>query len=646
MADDESAKVALTIKCPDTAEEVVINVLPQNTLLAIKEQLSSELGLPELLEKGKFVKFLPNGDRAAVTDTMILGTRRLLGLIGARLSPPPEEAPPLSLDDFEGVDDSIPLLSPRSLQACRLDGVLPKELFYAPAELFAEHGVSSRAQRLRHDFFEAFRQDSLAILRATRRIVIAKESATQDVLHWPPSHEFGSSFSRIVDSVGSVSDPLDMAEDEMRITGVAGTWGGALEPKKYLNTFRFFEAMKPYLDPRQVMEGSFPPLQSSLWGSTTARSRASSPSFSRENKSFISDSQADDRTVNKAEREIIGLVKTLKKMPAEKDLPTVDGVARNTEALTVRQRRLKDLALQKRCDEAGQTIKCQAEVARAQRDRVDRHYLEVQKLQRLRDRSFEACQLPPKQQIYEEVCEEKITYALERKAFCLKKKEVIRQKWLKDEETKLEALARLSAHEPVWQNRVAQMRGLCQIHVARKWLDRRIRWAAHEAELEHAYVDKKEHMGKKMEVQEANTQSINFKKLVCAEFKREFKDLRLVMKGIVAEREQRRQEKRRQDVAEELIRLANDRKDKSLDGVLAPLSMVKSHQMFSRSLHSDRSLSGTSRMGSSRCFPRFDWGRFSAEARSPTSTVIESRKPADMMSFSASMPSFRSAIQF
>lgn len=57
--------------------------------------------------------------------------------------------------------------SPRSLEACKLEGILPEELCYKPIEAFAEKNLSPRLVKLRFDFFEAKRKDLL--LCATHR---------------------------------------------------------------------------------------------------------------------------------------------------------------------------------------------------------------------------------------------------------------------------------------------------------------------------------------------------------------------------------------------------------------------------------------------------------------------------------------------
>jgi len=65
--------------------------------------------------------------------------------------------------------------SPRSLQACKSEGVLPQELVFRPIEMFQEKNLSPRLVKLRYDFFEAKRRDLLAASRKARELLIAEE---------------------------------------------------------------------------------------------------------------------------------------------------------------------------------------------------------------------------------------------------------------------------------------------------------------------------------------------------------------------------------------------------------------------------------------------------------------------------------------
>lgn len=71
-----------------------------------------------------------------------------------------------SLANFDENSATDLVNTPRSLTACKLEGVLPQELTYRPVEAFEESNLSPQLVRLRFDFFEAKRRDLLA---ATKR---------------------------------------------------------------------------------------------------------------------------------------------------------------------------------------------------------------------------------------------------------------------------------------------------------------------------------------------------------------------------------------------------------------------------------------------------------------------------------------------
>mmetsp|Transcript_96652 Transcript_96652/g.152929 ORF Transcript_96652/g.152929 Transcript_96652/m.152929 type:complete len:532 (-) Transcript_96652:142-1737(-) len=85
-----------------------------------------------------------------------------------------------NLADFEEDNPNCIITSPRSLQACKTEGVLPKELEYKGIEYFAEKNLSPRLVKLRYDFFEAKRKDLLAAARKAREQLLAEEKREKD----------------------------------------------------------------------------------------------------------------------------------------------------------------------------------------------------------------------------------------------------------------------------------------------------------------------------------------------------------------------------------------------------------------------------------------------------------------------------------
>jgi len=80
-----------------------------------------------------------------------------------------------SLVSFEETNPGARINSPRSLQACKQEGVLPQELIFKPIESFQERNLSPRLVKLRFDFFEAKRRDLLAAARRARDAIVADE---------------------------------------------------------------------------------------------------------------------------------------------------------------------------------------------------------------------------------------------------------------------------------------------------------------------------------------------------------------------------------------------------------------------------------------------------------------------------------------
>jgi len=85
-----------------------------------------------------------------------------------------------SLASFDENNPNVTINSPRSLTACKSEGVLPQELIYKPVEAFQEKNLSPRLVKLRYDFFEAKRRDLLAASRKARDGILAEEKREKD----------------------------------------------------------------------------------------------------------------------------------------------------------------------------------------------------------------------------------------------------------------------------------------------------------------------------------------------------------------------------------------------------------------------------------------------------------------------------------
>jgi len=80
----------------------------------------------------------------------------------------------ISLANFDENNAQQVINSPRSLQACKLEGVLPSDLVHKPVEAFQERNLEPRLVKLRYDFFEAKRRDLLAASRRARDTLVAE----------------------------------------------------------------------------------------------------------------------------------------------------------------------------------------------------------------------------------------------------------------------------------------------------------------------------------------------------------------------------------------------------------------------------------------------------------------------------------------
>ena len=74
----------------------------------------------------------------------------------------------IEADDAMFTSDFVRAFSPRSKEACRLLGVLPKECVIRSYESFAAHGLAPEIQKLRYQEFESLRQETIQMVREQR----------------------------------------------------------------------------------------------------------------------------------------------------------------------------------------------------------------------------------------------------------------------------------------------------------------------------------------------------------------------------------------------------------------------------------------------------------------------------------------------
>lgn len=77
-----------------------------------------------------------------------------------------------NLDEFE---ETRLINSPKSLEACKREGIEPEELLYIPLEAFAQPHLSEQLQQLHHQFFEAKRKGILEMVKRTRANLLEEQ---------------------------------------------------------------------------------------------------------------------------------------------------------------------------------------------------------------------------------------------------------------------------------------------------------------------------------------------------------------------------------------------------------------------------------------------------------------------------------------
>lgn len=109
-----------------------------------------------------------------------------------------------SLEDVPEFDPDAEITSPRSVEACEIEGITVEELVYTPFAEFDLPGLEPQVVTMRHDFHEARRQDLLTVGRHRRQALILGEDVggTLKLDLAPPTSPTALTTSR---SVGNLS---------------------------------------------------------------------------------------------------------------------------------------------------------------------------------------------------------------------------------------------------------------------------------------------------------------------------------------------------------------------------------------------------------------------------------------------------------
>lgn len=121
----------------------------------------------------------------------------------------------ISIDDFDPMGTKR-INSPRSLEACKLEGIMVKELLHVPKSKFKEPGLPSEVAELRYEFHENKRKELIDLIKSRRDQLIEElDRSTYDHPTMAGSTQYQTSngkflSGRSVQTSKSVRSNLDM----------------------------------------------------------------------------------------------------------------------------------------------------------------------------------------------------------------------------------------------------------------------------------------------------------------------------------------------------------------------------------------------------------------------------------------------------
>ncbi|CAK9016879.1 unnamed protein product [Durusdinium trenchii] len=639
MEEPKSQPVTVSVLTLGASEEeaILITVPSHVSLGDVKKALADLFDRPEIFSDGRFLKQMPNGATVNMHDNQKLGSRKQLIYEGPALALAPEAVPLLTLEDFDGFDEKIEVESPRSLRALELQGVSPDELYYAPPECFWEPGLDTVIVKLHHDFFEAWRQDTLTMCRQQRQRMTEDpgeelqldQSTREWMISVNSSKQEAGARVEVLSSEKSAIPRFFNTEScpEERISGTGGNWSGILEPPSYPLTMEFFEGLQYWMQMDKVYERAYPGRAKSLHGESKGTSAEGN---------FISiperlDLDAPGVKVKAASREVAKMVGELRRIPRESKRPQAMALARNTMSVAVVQRHQNAKARREAMKNVVADAESMASLAEAQREASDAHIKEVSLWRGHR----EACSQESRGQWTNTSQETNFTNAYRRSESWHQRREAVHNSSMEAEEKRYEATIKIAQRDVAVAKRVGRIRDLTRIKFARQWLERRIRWAKQESATSKAKDEWKAATMQKHDDAQARVHDRNVRLAKFIEFKKEFIALRRMMCGMAADREQKRQDQRRKEISMRLISFAEQAE-------AALKSRAESEAWKLKSLRSQNSSIGgassqaswVSTRKSTKRFPRFDFGRFGAESLTGHSAGCGSVGPTK----SASLP--------
>jgi len=631
MEEPKSMVTVSILTVGGTAEEAVLITVPRDVPLGdVKKALADMFDRPEILSDGRFLKKMPNGATVNMHDNQKLGSRKELIYEGPALALAPEAAPLLTLEEFDGFDEKVEIQSPRSLRALELQGVSLDELYYAPPECFWEPGLDTMIVNLHHDFFEAWRQDTLDMCRLQRDMVMSEDPGAEAQLDQSTRDWMISVNSSKTEGASRTEQPHEKSaiprfyntasSPEERILGTGGNWSGALEPHSYPLTMQFFEGLKYWMEMDKVFERPYPGESSKLKGhrSQTAQ-KAVSKGISIPERL---DLEAPGIKVKDASREVAKMVGELRRIPREAKRPQAVSLASNTMSVAVVQRRENSKARRAAVRDVVSHAESMAALADGQREVTDAHIKEVNLWRGHR----EACSQESRGPWKNEAQERNFANAYRRSDHWHKRREAVHESEMEAEEQRYEATIKIAKRDVAVVKRVGRIRDLTRIKFARQWLERRIRWAKQETLISKKNDAWKAATLQKQDDAQARVHDRNVRLAKFIEFKKEYIALRRAMARMAADREFKRQQQRRKAIAVHLTSFAEQAEAaqkaraeleaeaflKNKDLAWKERSFKSSHSMSSGTLSPQASRTSPDR--TIKRFPRFDFGRFGAES--------------------------------
>jgi len=471
---------------------------------------------------GEILRILPDGSAAPIKETMKVGIRRTFGFKGCPLHPPVPEyfRPPASLEDFAEFDpDEDVISSPRSERACQLHGVSPEDLIYVPLEDYKQ-GVEPRIAELWYDFFEALRQDTLRDCRALRSRLVAEEEGRSPALS-------SSSTAR---------------HEGSRIAGTGGNWEGALEHCDYRNVAEFFHERNEMCNIDRIYKGATKPFRSVSLGS---RYFSNNQGFRDQDPILAGDDSND------AADKLDDLLQYYKRLPnckkfvEEQRLVTeANGVVQydaNTKRLHKDQKEFRRLTGHRMDTEEVQIAIVDGEIQENKEIRAD-----------MDRRSKESKKTTTKLEQIRSVAINK------RSAYFQERRDAVHETKLDYQYFRCDELHRHTMHDQAVAERKHQHDSLRKIGFAREWTKRRVRWqlnhnsiSANRDSWNQAILGKQQAAADRVETQHLIRQK-------WIEYRREIKLLKRTYADLAAQREKAKQDVRKEAVAVEFARMAQE----------------------------------------------------------------------------------------